>query len=315
MGVLPFPLFSSSLHLRKSKKNERLEIACSLVYGKVTVAERQHWRPFKRSLNSHQNPLTRGWGTGFDGIQLWLPVPVPWENPWLYLHGLPYPLQSLVRAGKGSQDVDKGVLNQYFIPLSSTAETIDSVVILKNVTVLFQMTVSPSHSLNLKGITELTNELPAMVKKKICIVFVVPDHDTTRKPYKRQNIVIPHGVPKHVSDLVAAYKQYVYYFPMDKLWLVFMLLPPKTCTYARFWRRLFTPSPPPFTLEDEHTPHHHLPWPSKTSMFSRAWPLFTIPHTSHSPRKWAPCHVALCHSPQPPPTRKQAHFLMVFLTF
>jgi hypothetical protein len=122
-----------------------------------------------------------------------------------------------VRAGKGSQDVDTGVLNQYFIPLSSTAETIDSVVILKKVTVLFQMTVSPSHSLNLKGITELTNELPAMVKKRICIVFVVPDHDTTRKPYKRQNIVIPRGVSKHVSDPVVAYKQYVYYFPMDKL--------------------------------------------------------------------------------------------------
>jgi hypothetical protein len=74
------------------------------------------------------------------------------------------------------------------------------------------MTVSPSHSLNLKGIIELTNKLPAMGKKRICIVFVVPDHDTTRKPYKRQNIVIPCGVPKHVSDPVVAYKQYVYYF-------------------------------------------------------------------------------------------------------
>ena len=34
MGVLPFPLPSSSLHLRKSKKNEQLEIACFLVYGR-----------------------------------------------------------------------------------------------------------------------------------------------------------------------------------------------------------------------------------------------------------------------------------------
>ena len=125
-----------------------------------------------------------------------------------------------VRGDKGSQRVGKEFLNQYLIPLSSTAETIDSVVILENVTVLFQMTVSPSHSLNLKGITELTNELPALAKKRICIVFVVPDHDTTCKtckPYKCQNIVIPHGVPKHVSDPVVAYKQYVYYFPMNKL--------------------------------------------------------------------------------------------------
>src|SRR5258705_300477 len=70
------------------------------------------------------------------------------------------------------------------------------------------MTVSPSHSLNLNGITKLTKELPAMAKKRICIVFVVPDHETTHKPYKRQNIVIPRGVPKHVSDPVEAYNQY-----------------------------------------------------------------------------------------------------------
>jgi len=43
-----------------------------------------------------------------------------------------------------------------------------------------------------------------------CIVFVVPDHDTTCKPYKRQKIVIPLGVPKDVSDSVVAFKQYVY---------------------------------------------------------------------------------------------------------
>ena len=122
-----------------------------------------------------------------------------------------------VQADRGSQRVGEEFLNQYLISLSSTAETIDSVDILENVTVLFQMTVSPSHSLNLKGITELTNELPAFAKKRICIVFVVPDHDTTRKPYKRQTIVIPRGVPKHVSDPVVACKQYVYYFPMDKL--------------------------------------------------------------------------------------------------
>jgi hypothetical protein len=113
--------------------------------------------------------------------------------------------------------VGEEFLNQYLIPLSSTAETVDSVVILENVTVLFQMTVSPYHGLNFKGITELTNELPASAKGRICIVFVVPDHETTRKPYQRQNIVIPPGVSKDVSDPVVAYNQYVYYFPMDKI--------------------------------------------------------------------------------------------------
>jgi len=63
---------------------------------------------------------------------------------------------------------DEEFLNQYLIPLSST------VVIFKGVTVFVQMTVSPSHILNLKGITELTNGLPAFAKNRICIVFVVP---------------------------------------------------------------------------------------------------------------------------------------------
>jgi len=122
-----------------------------------------------------------------------------------------------VRADKGSHRVGEEFLNQYLIPLSSTAETVDSIDILDDVTILFQMTVSPSHNLNLKGITELTDELPAFAKKRICIVFVVPDHDITRKPYQRQKIVIPRGMPEHVSDPVVAYNQYVYYFPMDKL--------------------------------------------------------------------------------------------------
>ena len=122
-----------------------------------------------------------------------------------------------VRAGKWSQDVGGEFLNQYLIPFSSTAETVDAVCISKYVTIFFQMTVSPSHSLNLKGITELVNELPATAKKRICIVFIVPDHDTTCKPYKRQKIAIPRGVPRNVSDPVVAYNQYVYYYPMDEL--------------------------------------------------------------------------------------------------
>ncbi len=122
-----------------------------------------------------------------------------------------------VRADRGSRNVGDRFLNQYLIPLSSTAEAIDAACIFKDVTVLFQITVSPSHALNLKGITELIDELPHNAKKRICIVFMVPDHDTTCRPYKRQNIDVPLGVPKPVSDPVVAYNQYVYYFPMDKL--------------------------------------------------------------------------------------------------
>lgn len=121
-----------------------------------------------------------------------------------------------VRAEPGSRNVGDRFLNQYLIPLSSTAEAIDATCIFKDVTVLFQIAVSPSHPLNLKGITELIDELPHNAKKRICTVFIVPDHDTTCRPYKRQEITIPLGVPKSVSDPVVAYNQYIYYFPMNK---------------------------------------------------------------------------------------------------
>jgi len=51
-----------------------------------------------------------------------------------------------VRAEKVSQQVGDEFLNQSLFPLSSTAETIDAACICEDVTVLFQMTVSPSHS-------------------------------------------------------------------------------------------------------------------------------------------------------------------------
>ena len=119
-----------------------------------------------------------------------------------------------VRKEARSRKVAIDFLNQYLVPLSSTAETIDSVYISKDVTVLFQITVSASHDLNLKGISELTDELPFQAKQRICIVFVLPDHDTSLKPYKRQRIAVPTGK----SDVTNAkgYHQYVYYADLDE---------------------------------------------------------------------------------------------------
>ena len=122
-----------------------------------------------------------------------------------------------VREKPGSRKVAKHVLDQYLIPLSSTAETIDSVYISETVTVLFQITISPKHDLNLKGIMELINELPADAKQRICILFIVPDHETTVLHYQRQTIVVPYGVPDDVSKMIIGYHQYVYYFPIGQL--------------------------------------------------------------------------------------------------
>ncbi len=100
------------------------------------------------------------------------------------------------RAEPGFRKLGDEFLNEYLFPLSSTQETIDAVYISGDVTVFFQMTVSPSHNLNLKGITELTDELPAAAKKRIFIVFVV----RSCKPYKRQKIVVPLGVDRDVVE-------------------------------------------------------------------------------------------------------------------
>ena len=113
-----------------------------------------------------------------------------------------------VRKEANSPHVAMKFLNQYLIPLSPTAEAIDSVYISKDVTVLFQITVSASHDLKLKGITELIARLPYQATRRICIVFVVPDHKTTLRPYKRQKIVLPVGMSD--SD-VKGYHQYVCY--------------------------------------------------------------------------------------------------------
>ena len=60
--------------------------------------ETARWCCFKRSLNSDQTRRTRGWGTGFSGVQFWLPVPVPQGNPWHLPAGFSYPWQSLGQA-------------------------------------------------------------------------------------------------------------------------------------------------------------------------------------------------------------------------
>lgn len=123
-----------------------------------------------------------------------------------------------IRKEARSRKVHGDFLRQYLIPLSSTAKAIDSVYISDSVTVLFQITVSPDHDLLLHGITELIDELPANAKKRICIVFVVPDHNTTLKPYRRQRIVQPAGTQGTKTDVVRTvenYKQYVHYVALS----------------------------------------------------------------------------------------------------
>ena len=47
----------------------------------ISSAELAVSRVFERSFKSDQTRRTRGWGTGFSGVQFRLPVPVPQGNP------------------------------------------------------------------------------------------------------------------------------------------------------------------------------------------------------------------------------------------
>jgi hypothetical protein len=202
-----------------------------LVFEKISLHQSITMRDSIESLL--HSPRTRGWGGNLfkQAVHQQFCAGVTFhcqamdnDSPTLDIHinqvkcvGDHYFHMISVREQARSRKVAITFSNQYLIPLSSTADTIDSVYISKDVTVLFRITVFPSHDLDLKGITEIIDELPPDAKKRICIVFVVPDHDVIVKQYKRQKIVIPAGTPSSVSTLVEQYHQYVYYFNMNEI--------------------------------------------------------------------------------------------------
>jgi hypothetical protein len=233
-GPIPFKKLTSHVLVRTEPTDAQWgnphtellsEYVASLVYDRINL---HHSMTIRNSIDCLlRTPKARGWGGNLferaihrrfrAGITLH-PNGMDDDSPTLDIEIKPVESEAggyfhtlSVRKEARSRKVAITFLNQYLIPLSSTAETIDSVYISKDVTVLFQITVSPSHDLNLKGITELTDELPFEAKKRICIVFVVPDHETTTKSYKRQMIVVPAGMPTDMVSKVVEYHQYVHY--------------------------------------------------------------------------------------------------------
>jgi hypothetical protein len=116
-----------------------------------------------------------------------------------------------VWAKPGSRDVSTQYLKRYMIPISKREESIDSIWISKDVTVLFQITVSPNHPLKYRGLFETINSLPANAKKSILIVFLVPAGDEQTKNFKRQPIDFPAGTAEKEVEEANALAQYVYY--------------------------------------------------------------------------------------------------------
>jgi len=120
-----------------------------------------------------------------------------------------------VLAGKGSQKVADKYLGQYMIPVLKTQESIDSVWLSEEVTVLFQITVSGNHPLKFRGIIKLLDPLPAKAKKDVRIVFVVPAGDKSTANFKQQNITCPIGTPDAEVEVLRRYPQYVHYVDLE----------------------------------------------------------------------------------------------------
>ena len=93
LSLLPYPLIFSCC----AGGGGQLTGESGREWSKTMTGGRETacWCHFKRSLNSDQNHRTCGWGTGFSGVQFWLPVPVPQGNPWYLPTGFSYPWHSL----------------------------------------------------------------------------------------------------------------------------------------------------------------------------------------------------------------------------
>ncbi|KDQ19358.1 hypothetical protein BOTBODRAFT_41603 [Botryobasidium botryosum FD-172 SS1] len=122
-----------------------------------------------------------------------------------------------IRSKPRSQSVAPEFQNRYLIPVSQVAASVDSVWIGPDVTVFFQITVSPDHPIKLSGLLQLTkkDKLPNNARKKICIIFVVPAGDAKTENFKRQTIDSPLGSDTKDVETANGYPQYVYYFPLD----------------------------------------------------------------------------------------------------
>ena len=117
-------------------------------------------------------------------------------------------------SGNGSREVDVKYLDRYMVPISKTKEWVDSVWSSGLFTVLFQMTVSPTHPMKLRGIIELLAQLPADAKRDVRIVFILPTKDEPTKIFKCQSIECPAGLPTSkvtIAEAVDKFPQYVHY--------------------------------------------------------------------------------------------------------
>ncbi len=122
-----------------------------------------------------------------------------------------------IREKPRSQNVHADFLNLYMTPISKSQPSVDAVFISPEyITFLFQMTVSPHHPIDFRGLDTVINKLPAKAQKDIRIVFITPAQVPLGEEFKGiqtvQSIVHPHnadtekikkfeGLPQYVCQL------------------------------------------------------------------------------------------------------------------
>ncbi|KAM6503866.1 hypothetical protein JOM56_000809 [Amanita muscaria] len=127
-----------------------------------------------------------------------------------------------IREKSGSRNVHPDFLDLYMTPKSKIEPSIDALFISsKCITYLFQMTVSPRHPINFRGLDTVFKHLPATAQKDVRFVFIIPAKGPSGEEYEGIRTVQSIDTPQNAdADRVKKFKQlpqYVCRLDMDKI--------------------------------------------------------------------------------------------------
>jgi hypothetical protein len=127
-----------------------------------------------------------------------------------------------IREKSGSQKVHPDFLDLYMTPKSKIEPSIDALFISsKNITYLFQMTVSSRHPINFRGLDMVFNRLPAAARKDVRFVFIIPAKGPSGEEYEGirtvQSIDTPQKAKKETVERFQQFPQYVCRLDMNKI--------------------------------------------------------------------------------------------------
>jgi hypothetical protein len=114
-----------------------------------------------------------------------------------------------IQEKSGSRNVHPDFLDLYMTPTSKIAPSIDALFISsKNITYLFQMTVSHHHPINFRGLDMVFKQLPATARKDVRFVFIIPAKGPDGKAYEGIRTVQSIDIPQNPNaDRVKQFKQ------------------------------------------------------------------------------------------------------------